>query len=163
MAMIVCSRDTVRESLHLWQGPFLWSSATTGEHTLHVCLRDPQVSPFAWKTSGSLPFTWATSGSLLSVQIYRPLIVFSSPMQKYEHPLCLAYFSVYGWLLELTYFRGGGPVICWSYLQTEIFVTLSIGYKSYSLPSSFIFSFLWSTLLMLSCNCIESAKFIVAS
>ena len=50
-------------------------------------------------------------------------------------------------------------LICWSHLQMEISVTLSIGNKSYSSLSSFIFS----TLLMLSCYCIESTKFIVAS
>ena len=52
-------------------------------------------------------------------------------------------FSVYGWLSELTYFQCF-PVICWSYLQTEVSVTLSIGNKQYSSPFSFIFSFLWN-------------------
>ena len=50
-------------------------------------------------------------------------------------------------------------VICWSYQWMEISVTLSIGDKLYSLPSYFIFS----TLLMLSCDRIESPKLIVAS
>ena len=54
------------------------------------------------------------------------------------------------------------PVICWSYLRTEIFVTQSIGNKLYSSPSSFIFAFLWLTWLMLSCNHVEPAKFIHA-
>ena len=36
-----------------------------------------------------------------------------------------------GWLSELTYFRFF-PVICWSYLRTEISVTLSIVNKLYS-------------------------------
>ena len=39
------------------------------------------------------------------------------------------------------------PVICWSYLRTEISVTLSIGNKLYSSASTFVFSFL---MLMLS-------------
>ena len=139
----------------LWRGPFVCIRATAGEHTSHVYLSDPQVSLFAWTTSGSLPFAWESCRSLPSVQIYRPYIVFSSPMRKHEHPLHLTYFSVYGWLSELIYF-GFFPVICWSYLRTEISVTLSIGNNSYS-PS------FETTLLMLSCDCIESAKFIVAS
>ena len=48
------------------------------------------------------------------------------------------------------------PVICWSYLQLEIFVTLSIGNELYSLSCE-------TTLLMLACDHIESAKFIVVS
>ena len=35
------------------------------------------------------------------------------------------------------------PVICWSYLGTEISVTLSIGDKLYSCHHLFFFSFLW--------------------
>ena len=114
----MCVVGIQREFAHiflLWRGPFLWSSATAGEHTWYVCFSDPLVSPFAWETSGSLPFawatngslpfTWATSGFLPSVQIYRPYIVFSSPMRKYEHPLRQTYFSVCSWLSELTYFR----------------------------------------------------------
>ena len=110
--------------------------------------------PFAWATSRPLPVAWTTSGSLLSVQNYRPYIVFSSSKRKYEHPLHLTY-----WLVIGTYVLPFFPVICWAYLQTEISVTLSLGYKLYSSPSSFIFS----TLLMLSCDCIESSKFIVTS
>ena len=142
-----CGRDPFCEVV--W-----WSENTHGELTsllewpagLSLCLRDQRISPFAWVTSGSLP----------SVQIYRPYIVFSSPMRKYEHPLRLTYFSVYGWLSELKYFQVFFLVICWSYLRMEISVTLSIGNKLYSLSCE-------NTLLMLSCNCIESAKFIVAS
>ena len=76
--------------------------AMTGEHTGHVCLSDQRASPFALETSGSL----------LSVQIYRLYIVFSSPMRKYEHPLRFTYFSVCGWLWELKYFVFFFSVIC---------------------------------------------------
>ena len=55
--------------------------------TWHVCLSDPQVSPFAWETIGSFPFSRATSRSLPSVQNYTTYIVFSNPMRKYEYPL----------------------------------------------------------------------------
>ena len=120
-------------------GPFVCIWATAGEHTWHVCWTD-----FAWETSGSLSFVWATSGSLPSVQNYRPYIVFSSLMQKYEH-LRHAYFSVYSWLSELTYFHFF-PVICWSHLRTEISVTLSIGNKLYSCHHILYLSFLWKPL-----------------
>ena len=148
----MCNSNTVRESSHISffcdGDPLLWSSATAGGHTRHVCLSDTQVSHFIWETSGSLSFAWETSGSLPSVPLYRPYIVFSNPMLKYEYPLRLTYFSVYGWLSELTYFRFFFSVICWSYLRTEISDTLSIGNKSYSLLCE-------TTLLMLSCDRIE--------
>ena len=110
MATIVYSRSTVRESSHIsffcGGDPFC---ATAREHTQEAdrsALSDQWVSFFAWETSGPLPFIWVTAGSLPSVQIYRPYIVFSSPMREYEPPLSLMYFSVCGWLSELTYFWG---------------------------------------------------------
>ena len=113
------SRDTVRETSHI----------------SFVCGGDPfcEIVRPADLSCGSLP----------SVQIYRPYIFFSSPMWKYEHPLRLPYFSVYGWLSELTYFRFF-TVICWSYLRTEISVPLSIGNELYSRHHILYFSFLWT-------------------
>ena len=108
--------------------------------------------PFASENNRPLPFAWVTSGSLPSVKNYRPYIVFSGPMRKYEHPLRLT------WLSELTYFCFFFPVIFWSYLQTELSVTLSTDNKWYSSLSSFIFSFRWPTLLMLFWDHIEPAK-----
>ena len=55
------------------------------------------------------------------------------------------YFSVCGWLSELTHF-GFFPVNCWSYLRTEISVTLSLGNKLYSRHHTLYFSFLWKPL-----------------
>ena len=55
------------------------------------------------------------------------------------------FISVYGWLSEQTYFRFF-PVIGWSYLRTEISVTLSIGNKLYSRHHILYFSFLWKAL-----------------
>ena len=53
------------------------------------------------------------------------------------------------------------PVISWSYLRTEMSVILSIGNKLHSLHPSLFFSLSCeTTLLMLSCDCIESANFI---
>ena len=53
-------------------------------------------------------------------------------------------FSVFGWLSELTYFRFCFPVICWSYLRTEISVTLSISSELYSRFHILFFSFQWN-------------------
>ena len=101
-----------------------------------------QLSPFLLETSGSpSPIAWATSGLLPSVQNYKPYIVFSSPMRKYGHPLTLTYFlfmAGYRNLHTSVIFL----VICWSYLQTEISIILSIGNKSYSRHYTLYFSFL---------------------
>ena len=150
----MCCRNTVRERERererefthislLWQKPFLWSSAAAGEYTR-------RADRSAWVTSGSLPSLekptdpsdWATTGSLPSIQNYRTYNVFSSPMRKYEHLLCLTYFSVYGWLSVLTYFRFF-LVICWSYLPKKISVTLTKGNKLYFRHHLLYFSFLW--------------------
>ena len=113
---------------------------------------------FASTTSGSLPVV--TSGSLPSVQNYNPYIVFSSPTQKYEHPLRLTYWLGYRNLHTSGFFF---PVTCLSYLRMEISVILYRGNTLYSSSSIFIFSFLWPTLLMLSCDHIELAKFILST
>ena len=142
------SRITVRESSHIsfFRGgdPFC-ELVQRSENTYRGADR------FAWMTSGFLPFSWATSVSLPSVQNYRPYIVFSSPMREYEHPLRLMYFLFMAGYrnLHTSFFV---PVICWSYLQTEISGILTI-ILYFSLSCE-------TTLLMLSCDCIESAKFI---
>ena len=70
-------------------------------------------------------------------------------------------FSFYCWLSELTYFRFFFLVICWSYLRREISVILSTGNKLHSRHLPLFFSLSCeTTLLMLSCDHIESAKFI---
>ena len=56
------------------------------------------------------------------------------------------YFSVYGWLSELTSFFCCFSVICWPYLQMEISVTLYIGNRLYSRHHILHFSFLWKPL-----------------
>ena len=108
-ATFVWSWNTVRESSHIsffWgrglfceveqrpenthRGADMCAWVTSGFFPLH--LRDQRISPIAWETSGSLLFVSVTSGSMPSVQNYRPYIVFSSPMRKYEHPLRLTYF-----------------------------------------------------------------------
>ena len=129
--------------------------AIAREHTGHVCLSDPQVSPFAWETSGSLPFTWGTSGplpftwvtsgSLPSVKNYRPYISFQVPSRNMNILFAHVFFCL--WLVIGTYILlGFFPVICWSYLWTEISVTLSINNKLYSHHHLLYFSFLWKPL-----------------
>ena len=148
--MIVCSRNTVRESLHI--------SFFCGRDPFCEVVRRPEntrgadrsawvtsVSPLAWETSGPLPFAWATSGSLPSVQNYRPYIVFSSPTLKYEHPLRFMYFLFMAGYRELTNFRFF-LVICWSYLRMKITVTLFISNKLYSRHHILYVSFLWKPL-----------------
>ena len=121
----------------------MWIRETAGELTGHICLIDSQISHFAWETSRSLPFAWVTNGSLPSVQNYRPYTVFSSPMRKYEHPLCLTYFL---FMAGYQGFSGFFPLICWSYLRTEISVTLSIGNKLFSRHHLLFLFFLWKPL-----------------
>ena len=193
MATIVCSRNTVRESSYIsffcggdpfcevvqrlentqgeltgllewlaglstsleWRADLSPSPERPADLSLH--LRDQQISPFAWETSRSLPFLWETSRSQPSVQNYRPYIVFSSPMQKYERPLCLTYCLFMAGYQNLNTSILFFSVICWSYMWTAISVILSTGNKlHFSLSCE-------TTLLMLSCDRIESAKFIVTS
>ena len=124
------------------------------------------LPPFAWVTSGPLPpslewpvdpsplrlcdqwtsllFAWVASRSLPSVQNYRPYIVFQVPriflfMAGYRNLHTFVFFSV----------------ICWSYLRTEISCHF-IHRMNFSLSCE-------TTLLMLSCDRIESARFIVTS
>ena len=104
----VWSRNTVRESSHI--------SFLCGGDPWCVLERQPENTHdmFAWVTRRSLPSLERPAD--LSPLLERPadlclqskitdLIFFSSPMRKYEQPHCLTYFSVYGWLSELTYFR----------------------------------------------------------
>ena len=76
----------------------------THTRSWQVCLSDQQVSLLAWESSGPLPFVCAITGSLPSVQIYKPYVVFLSPMQKYEHPLHLTHFLFMAGY-QNTYFR----------------------------------------------------------
>ena len=147
------SRNTIRARVRTYlssvAGTFLWSSATTGEHTQgswQVYLSDQRVTPFAWETSESLPLAWATSTSLPSVQNYRPYIVFQ--VQR-----IFLFMDGHRNLHTSVFF----PVIYRSYMRTERSVILSTGNKLHFFLSC------ETTLLILSCNLIESANFIVAT
>ena len=120
-ATFVWSRNTVRESSHI--SIFLWRGANR----------------FAWAASGSPPLLERPADLLPSLERpanlslspkYRPYCLFKSHAGIWTD-LFARVFSVYGWFSELTYFRFF-PVICWSYLWTEISLTLSIRNKLYS-------------------------------
>ena len=123
------SRNTIRGSSHIsffCGGDPLCVFAQRLENTHGVADR------FAWVTSGS-PSQSRTTDLILS---------FNSHVEIWTH-LFAHLFSVYGWLSELPYFwfffGVFFPIICSSYLRTEISVTLSTGNKLHSSLSSFIF------------------------
>ena len=107
---------------------WMCSSATAGEHT-----------------RGTDRSAWVTSGSLSSLEQPVDLLLERSVILDWRQSHV---FSVYGWLSKLTYFRFF-PVICWSYLLTEISVILSTGNKSHSRHHLF-FSFLWNHFVAIS-------------
>ena len=158
-----------------WISPFTW--VTSGPLA------------FAWATSGSLPllerpadlspsfersanltpslewpadlsFAWMTSRSLFLQSKIKDLILsFQIPCGSMNILFASRIFPFMAGHRNLhtsVFF----PVICWSYVWTEISLTLSIDNKLYSLPFFFIFSYPWPNLLMLSCDHIEPDKFI---
>ena len=138
---------------------FVWSrnKVTENSHISFFCGRDPffEVVGRPENTYGGADrFAWVISGFLPSVQNYRPYIVFQVLWTR----LFAHVFSVYDWLSELTYFPFFS-VICWSYLRTEISVILSTGNKLDSRHHPLLPLSCEATLLMLSCDRIESAKF----
>ena len=114
-----------REFAHiflLWWGPFWWSIAMAGKHmrgSWQVCSSDRQVSAFSPKLQTL--YCLLKSHTEIWTRLFTHI------------------FSVYGWLLGLTYIWVFFPIICWSYLWTEISVTLFIGNKLYHV---LFFSFL---------------------
>ena len=115
----VWSRNTVRESSRI--------SFFCGVDSLCVFARRPVNTH-----GGADRFAWVTSRSLPQSKITDLILPFNFYAGIWTRPLAHV-FSVYGWLSELTYFRFFWwlffPVICWSYLQTEISITLSTGNK----------------------------------
>ena len=141
--MIVCNRNTVRESLHI---PFFCG----GDPFCEVVRRPKNTygeltGLLEWPAG--LPLSLDRPADLcLQSNITDPLLSFQIPCGSMN----ILFASRIGWLSELSYFRFFSPVICWSYLRMEISVTLSMGNKLYSSPSSSILFFLWPTSLMLS-------------
>ena len=143
----MCSRDTVRASSHIsffcGRDPFC-EVVRRPENTheeLTVLLEWPAGLSFRGETSGPLPFVWATTGSLPAGLCFRSQItdlILSFQVTCGNINILFAAHIFCLWLVIGTYilpfFFG---VIRWSYLRTEISVTLSIGIELYSSPSSF--------------------------
>ena len=143
---LFCGRDTFHEVV---RRPENTHEELTGlvewPARLSLHLRDQRISLFRIATSRSLPQSKFTD----------LILSFLVPCGSMNILFTHVFFC--SWLVIGTYILPGFfPVICWSYLRTEISVTQSIGNKSYSLSCE-------TTLLMLSCDRIEPAKFIVES
>ena len=89
-------------------------------------------------------FVCVTNWPLPSVQNYGPYIVFTSTTGIYDpasSPAHFLFMAGYRNLHTSVFF----PVICWSYLRTEISITLSIGNELYSRHHLLsFFYFLWN-------------------
>ena len=143
--------ERVRTYLSYVAGTFLWSNATAGEHT-----READRS--AWVTSGSLPSLDRPADlsplclsdqriSAFSPKLPTLYCLFKSPAEVCTSSSPNVFFCL--WLVIGTYilpFCFVFPVICWSYMWTEISVTLSIGDELYSHHHILYFSFLWKPL-----------------
>ena len=168
------SRNTVSEISYIsffWdRDHILWSSATAGEHTRgswQVCLSDQrvsllrlrvqQISPLRLSDQRVSPFRLSDQRISAFGPKLQTLYCLSNILsRKYEHPLRLTYFlfMVGNRSLHTSVFF---PVYFCFYLRTEMSVILSTSNKlHFSLSCE-------TTLLMLSCDHIESVKFIVAS
>ena len=150
----MCSRNTVRESSHIsffcGGDPFCEVVWLPGEHTLGA-------DRSAWVTSGSLPSLERPADlplclsdqriSAFSQKLQTLYCLFKSHAHKWTSSLPQRIFLFMVWVIG-TYITPVFffPVICWSYLRTEISVTLSIGNKLYSRHHLLYFSFLWKPL-----------------
>ena len=120
----VWSRNTFRESLHI-------SFFCGGDPLCVLELRPENIHDmFAWVTHVTLPLLeWLVDLSpSLKEPVFSPklqtLYHLSSPKGKYEHPLCLMYFLFMAGYRNLHTSGFFFLVICWSYLRTEISVTI---------------------------------------
>ena len=113
---------------------------------LSASLERPADPSLRWSDQGMSAFSpkWQTLYCLF--KSHADIWISSSP--KYF----LFVYGCYRNLHTFVFFL----VICWSYLQTEISATPCIGNKLYSLSNG-------TTFLVLSCDLIESATFIIAS
>ena len=132
-AAIVCRRNTVRESSHIsffYGGNPYCEVVRLPEYTheeltgllewptgLSLRLGDQRVSSFAWAASRSIP-------SVPKLQTLYCL--FKSHAEVWTSSKPYVFFCL--WLIIGIYILPFFPVICWSYLRTEISVTLSINY-----------------------------------
>ena len=134
-ATIVCSRNTVRKISYI----------------SFFCGGDPFWEVVHWPENTHEMQT----GLCLLSKLTDLILSFQVPcgnMNILFTPHIFLFMTCYRNLHTLVFFFW---VICWSYQQMEISVTLSLGNKLYSLSCE-------TTLLMLSCERTESAKFIIA-
>ena len=109
-------------------------------------LRDLRISPLRFSNHQILPLRLSNQWiSTLSPKLQILNCLFKSHAEV-SISSSINVFSVYGSLSELTYFCFCFSVICWSYLWTEISLTLSIGNKLYFRHHILYFSFLWKPL-----------------
>ena len=139
------SRNTARERSHI--------SFFCGEDSFCEVVRGTEekskgADRFAWVTSGSFSFAWATSRSLpFSPKLQNLYCLFKSHSEIWTSSSPHV-FSVFGWLLELTHFR-----VFFGYLLILSVILSTCNKLHLSLSSE-------TSLLILSCDRIESAKFI---
>ena len=143
------SRNTVGESSHK---SFFWGGDPFCEVVRRLENTHRDMTGSAWVTSGSL-FAWETSGpfplrlSDQRISVFGPksqtlYCLFKSHADIWTSSSPRVFFCL--WLVIGTYILPFFfPVICWSYLRTEISVTLSIGNKYSSRHHILYFSFLW--------------------
>ena len=122
----------------------MWSRNTVSSHIPFFCGGDP-LCVFARRPEnahGELTglLEWL-AGLPLSPKL-QTLYCFPIPTRKYEHASSPTYFLFMAGYRNLhTSVFVFCLVNCWSYLRTEISITLSTSNKSHSSPSSFIFLF----------------------
>ena len=148
----MCSRNAVRESSHI--------SFFCGGNPFFELMRRPEntheelTGLFEWPVGLSpplerpldLPLRLSTQRiSTYSPNLQTLYCLFKSHVEVWTSSSPHVFFCL--WLFIGTYIISFFSVICWSYLRTEISVTLSTGNKSYSLSCE-------TTFLMLSCDCI---------
>ena len=150
----MCSRNLVRESSHIsffsGRDPFC-EVVRRPENThkkltgllewpagLSLCLKDQRTSPLHLSDQRISAFSPKLQTLYCLFKFHAVIWISSSP----------TYFSVYGWLSELTSVFVFFPSNLLSYLWTEISATLSIGNKLYSRHHILYFSFLWKPLCL---------------
>ena len=124
----MCSRNTVGESSHI--------SFFCGRAPFCEVVRRPEN--IHEEMTGLLEWP---AGLRLQSKITDLILSFQVPC-GYTNIL-FAHVFFCSWLVIGTFILPIFPVICWSYLRTEISVTLSIGNKLYSRHHILYFSFLW--------------------
>ena len=148
----MCGRNTVRESSHIsffCGGDPFWEVVRRPENT-----HEELTGLLEWPADLYPSFEWPLDLCLQSK--ITDIIFFQVPCGSMNILFASRIFLFIAGYRNLHTSGVFFSVICWSYLWTGISVTQSIGHKSCSLSCE-------TTLLMLFCDRIESAKFLVTS